>query len=85
MENGHPIIHVYCAEYSQEEITPEIQKIRDYINSYHQYYTDYHDIHDLKAQIRRDYINLLTNSRARATQHNRFNVPDNDVNLFDIQ
>ena len=55
----HPIIHVYCLGYTNEQITPEIQEIRDIINNHNQYYTDYRDTNDLKNQIRRDFSDYI--------------------------
>lgn len=54
-QTGHPQIHVYNQKNDVESINPDIQKIRDEINNFGQYYTDYDGPHDLKNQILHDF------------------------------
>lgn len=61
-QHGHPRIFVYCHEYSIKDITPDILAIKDLINGYGQYYTDYQDIRDLKNQVRRDFMEFTRES-----------------------
>lgn len=52
---GHPHIFVYSRKADGEQDNHDIQEIRDVINNYNQYYTEYIDIQDLRNQIIRDF------------------------------
>lgn len=71
---GHPVIHVYCSDYTNERITPEIQEIRDIINSHNQYYTDYRDTNDLKNQVRRDFSDYINRPLKVKRSSTLFNI-----------
>lgn len=52
---GRPQIFVYSRKSDGEQVNHDIQEIRNVINKYNQYFTEYIDIHDLRNQIIRDF------------------------------